>query len=204
MTIYLIRHGETDFNKKRIIQGSGVDSDLNETGRAQGRAFFEKYKDLGFQTVITSALKRTHQTVADFIDTGINWEQHPDINEMNWGVHEGKPGTPEMRENYKTMIGEWAKGNFDYALQDGESAAQLGTRIGRFLEHLKTRKEEKLLVCSHGRAIRCFVALMKQQPLQAMETVAHANTGLYLSKLDAAGFTFLLENDTEHLGVKNE
>ena len=39
-TIYLIRHGETDFNRQGIVQGSGVDSDLNELGLAQAEAFF--------------------------------------------------------------------------------------------------------------------------------------------------------------------
>ncbi|MFM8374363.1 MAG: histidine phosphatase family protein, partial [Bacteroidota bacterium] len=39
MHVYFIRHGETDFNRQGIIQGRGVDSDLNETGRQQARAF---------------------------------------------------------------------------------------------------------------------------------------------------------------------
>ena len=46
--IYITRHGQTDFNKKGIVQGSGVDSDLNETGRLQAEAFFKKFKDHPF------------------------------------------------------------------------------------------------------------------------------------------------------------
>jgi len=39
-TIYFIRHGETEYNKLGIVQGSGVDSELNENGRAQAQAFY--------------------------------------------------------------------------------------------------------------------------------------------------------------------
>lgn len=37
--IYLIRHGETDYNRMRVVQGSGIDADLNELGNKQARAF---------------------------------------------------------------------------------------------------------------------------------------------------------------------
>lgn len=199
MEIYLIRHGETDYNKKRIIQGSGVNSSLNDTGLAQGSAFYEAYKNTDFQTVITSKLKRTHQTAAGFIDAGLLWEQHEDINEMNWGIYEGKPGTPEMKVKYAEMIEHWNQDNFDWRLEGGESAADLSKRISRFLNHLKTRKEDRLLVCTHGRAMRCIIALMKGQHLRGMEEVSHANTGLYKVKLEDGKFEILLENDTAHL-----
>ena len=66
--------------------------------------FFEKYKNEGFESVLTSTLKRTHQTVAPFLELDINWEQHAEIDEMNWGVHEGKKAEPWMIEEYKKLI----------------------------------------------------------------------------------------------------
>ena len=199
MEIYLIRHGETDYNKRRIIQGSGIDSSLNDTGRAQGNAFYEAYKSTGFQTVITSKLKRTHQTAAGFIDAKLPWEQQEDINEMNWGIYEGQPGTPEMKAKYREMIEHWNQDNLDWRLEGGESAADLSKRISRFLEHLKTRKENRILVCTHGRAMRGIITLMKGQHLREMENVAHANTGLYKVRLEGGKFEVLVENDTAHL-----
>jgi len=65
--IYIIRHGQTDFNLQGIVQGSGVDSSLNAMGRAQAQAFFEKYQSIPFAKIYTSALKRTSETVSDFI-----------------------------------------------------------------------------------------------------------------------------------------
>ena len=41
--IYLIRHGETDYNRLGVVQGSGIDADLNELGQRQAKAFFDHY-----------------------------------------------------------------------------------------------------------------------------------------------------------------
>lgn len=197
--IYLVRHGETDYNRKKIIQGSGVDASLNDRGRHQSQALFNYYQHINFEVVFTSALIRTHQTVSPFIKRGIQWEQHPNINEMNWGTHEGKPGTPEMKAKYNAMIAEWAKMNFHARLEQGESALELSDRISIFLDHLKGRDEQTILICSHGRAMRCMVCLMKDQPLTEMENYKHSNTGLYRIIYDAETFHFELENDVKHL-----
>ncbi|WP_282456203.1 histidine phosphatase family protein [Chitinophaga sedimenti] len=67
--LYIIRHGETDFNRQGIVQGRGVNSDLNAMGVAQAEAFYEHYKHIPFDKVYTSSLKRTHQTVKKFWTT---------------------------------------------------------------------------------------------------------------------------------------
>jgi broad specificity phosphatase PhoE len=101
--LYIVRHGETDFNRERIIQGSGVDTRLNATGHGQAKKFFERYQDIPFDVLITSKLRRTHETMHPFIEKGLPWEQFEEINEMNWGIHEGKKGTPEMIKSYQDM-----------------------------------------------------------------------------------------------------
>jgi broad specificity phosphatase PhoE len=90
LKLYLIRHGETDFNIQGIVQGGGVDSDLNELGRAQGQAFFEYYKHISFDSVYCSSLKRTAQTLHPFVELGHELIARPELNEFNWGVLEGK------------------------------------------------------------------------------------------------------------------
>ena len=197
--IYIIRHGETEYNRLRLIQGSGIDADLNQTGIQQRNAFFEKYSHIDFEVVLTSKLKRTHQTVAPFIEKGISWEQWEEINEMNWGAHEGKKGTPEMRQEYANMIKEWQQENFDYSLPDAESANDLAKRIRRFVDHLPTRAEQKILICSHGRAMRCLLSVLKGKSLLDMENNKHSNTGLYKVIWDGSQFKVVLENDTSHL-----
>ena len=75
-TIYLIRHGETDLNKRGVVQGRGMDTDLNDFGRKQSEAFYKAYKHVPFDKIYTSTLKRTHQTVKGFIDLNIPWTQY--------------------------------------------------------------------------------------------------------------------------------
>jgi broad specificity phosphatase PhoE len=83
-TIYLIRHGETDYNRRGVVQGSGVDSDLNEMGRAQAMAFFQAYQHVPFQKIYISGLKRTYQTVESFIELGMPYEKLTGLNEISW------------------------------------------------------------------------------------------------------------------------
>ncbi len=198
--IYFIRHGETDYNKKGIIQGSGVNSSLNDTGRAQGQAFYEFYKEIDFQVVFVSALKRTRETVQNFIGKKISTEEWKELNEINWGESEGKVSTPEARQEYLAMIAAWGNDNFDARISGGESAADLMARLNIFLAHLKTRPEKRILVCTHGRTLRCVMTLLKGEHPREMEKYKHSNTGLFKANFDGERFEVILENDVRHLG----
>jgi len=198
-TIYFIRHGETDFNQKGIIQGSGVDSDLNEKGREQAQAFFDHYKNEDFDLLICSALKRSYQTIAPFIELGIPLKRFAEINEMSWGIFEGKPNSPEMKTVYAEMISQWDTGNFDARIESGESARELSDRLIAFLEILKKMPEKKILVCTHGRTLRCMMTVLKGQHLREMENYRHSNTGLFLTKYQNGKFQVITENDKTHL-----
>lgn len=198
--IYILRHGQTDYNLQGIIQGGGVDTSLNETGRKQAQAFFDAYKDIPFEAVITSRLQRTHQTVAPFLDLGLPWEQMAELNEMGWGDHEGKASTPQMRLEYRRVMSAWDAGDYTAAMPNGESAQELEVRLARFVAHLRERPESHLLVCSHGRSMRGLMCLLTERPLSAMGSFTHANTGLWIVRQRADGdFELLSENDTQHL-----
>lgn len=197
--IYIVRHGQTDYNKNHIVQGSGVNSSLNATGRQQAQAFFQKYQEIPFEVVLTSTLVRTHQTMAPFIEKGLAWQQYGQIDEMAWGEHEGKKSTPAMMEEYKIMIANWKAGNYDARIKGGESAQELSNRIQEFIYRLKQRPEERILVCSHGRAMRCLIAHLKADHLYNMDLYPHSNTGLYLTDYKPDIFSFRLENDLSHL-----
>lgn len=198
--IYIIRHGQTENNRLRIIQGQGVDSSLNETGQREAQLFYEKYKEEPFDLVITSSLRRTHETVADFIRRGLNWIQLEELNEIAWGRHEGQESTSEMIAEYKRVAAAWQSGLYEERIADGESAAELAERLGRFVAHLRERSEKYILVCSHGRAMRCLMCLLNGDPVSAMDTYHHDNTGLYLLTQEGTNFSFLKKNDLSHLG----
>lgn len=199
--IYLIRHGETELNRLHIVQGSGVDSSLNETGRGQGRAFFNCYKDIDFQLVMTSALKRTVETVAPFIEAKIPWIAYPELNEMGWGVHEGKSGQPWMKVEYERVNNAWKSGDFTARMEEGESAEELAERLSRFVEILKNRPEERILICSHGRSISALMCLLKGWSLTEMKQFKSHNTALYIGNFDGEQFEFEIESDRRHLGI---
>ncbi len=197
--VYIVRHGQTDFNLKGIVQGQGVDTSLNDTGRQQAKAFYDFHHRAGFDAVLTSRLKRTHETVAPFINDGLPWEQFAALNEIGWGEHEGKVSTPDMHQEYFAVVNAWKAGDYHARLEGGESAADVGERLAEFVSHLQQRPEPKILVCSHGRAMRALMCLLAGQPLSRMDEYQHANTGLYKTAYEGTGFRFLLQNDLSHL-----
>jgi probable phosphoglycerate mutase len=195
MHVYFIRHGETDFNLQGIIQGRGVDSDLNDTGRQQARAFFEAYQHIDFELIVTSTLKRTHQTVSHFLERDIPWIQMPELDEISWGSFEGTAPSIERYEAFQHILRAWRNGDLDAALPEGESARQLDERLTRFVEWLKTRNEKHILVATH----RVLISRLKQLPVSEMDQVGHTNTGCYMAHFTDEGVRFHLENDLSHL-----
>lgn len=197
-TLYFVRHGETEYNRLKIVQGKGINAPLNETGMEQAMAIYKKYKNLPFEVVFTSTLIRTHQTVEPFIDQVGRWVVSPAIDEIGWGVHEGKTSSPEMLENYSKMISAWKSGDLHAKLEGGESAHQLSTRLNNFLRQIVQRSEKNMLICTHGRSLRCLMCLLKGEPLAAMEKYDHHNTGVYEVHWDGK-FSIIRENDISHL-----
>jgi broad specificity phosphatase PhoE len=197
--IYVIRHGQTDFNLQNIVQGSGVDSSLNDRGRTQARAFFDMYKDVPFQKVYTSALKRTTETVQSFLDLGIPKEALAGLNEISWGNKEGYKITPEEDEYYHYMLKQWQLGNTTLRIEEGESPDDVVKRMKPAIDHIMAQPEELVLVCMHGRAIRILLCIVLNYPLKSMDMFEHENLCLYLLHYNDGLFTVELANDTTHL-----
>jgi broad specificity phosphatase PhoE len=198
--IYLVRHGQTDFNLQGIVQGSGVDSSLNETGRAQAKAFYEAYKHIRFDKVYTSTLKRTHETVSQFIQDGIPHESLAGLNEISWGSNEGKKITPEEDAYYHWMIEQWQKGNTSQRIEGGESPEDVVERQKPIIEKWSKAADEKtVLVCMHGRAIRILLCQLLNYPLKSMDMFEHSNLCLYLMENTGSMFTVRTYNDVTHL-----
>jgi len=197
--LYIIRHGETDFNRQGIVQGSGVNSSLNENGRLQALKFFQKYKNIPFDYVYTSTLKRTQESVQHFINQGITWRVRGELREIGWGIHEGKKATKESAEQYKDLINKWKNGNLEAKLEKGESAASMVSRLNKFINEIKNTDFNRALICSHGRTLRCLMCLLNNDDLREMENYHHWNTSLYIVELKDDIFKIRLRNDLTHL-----
>ncbi len=199
-TIHLIRHGETDFNQQGIIQGSGVDSDLNAKGILQSEKFFNAYKDVPYARVYTSELRRAIQSVSQFISMGIPHSKHNGLNEINWGIMEGRAGSEERSKIYKYIIENWQNGNLDIAVEEGETPNQLYKKQSKALEIIMQQENEELILISmHGRAMRCFLCLLTNTPLNEMEKWEHTNLCLYELKYNGDYFDVVRTCDVAHL-----
>ncbi len=199
--IYLIRHGETDYNLFKKVQGSGVDTDLNSTGRSQAMAFFDCYKHIQFDRVYASELRRSQQTLEPFRKMGVEMEITSGLNEICWGLHEGKVTSSLDNTYYGWLMNEWRTGNTNIQIRGGESPDEVAERQRPFIELIRKRQDEKrILVCLHGRALRILLCQMLGYSLQDMDRFSHHNLCLYILKLNASGrFELTSENDGRHL-----
>lgn len=202
-TIYLIRHGQTDFNKRGIIQGSGVDTDLNDTGRTQAEQFYRHYHHIPFSRIYVSSLKRTHQTVEPFLKHQQKaYTIIPELNEINWGIMEGMVPTPESTTEFAAIVKTWRNGNLDVAVEGGETPNQLQRRQQSGLFRLESDwPGSPVLICMHGRAMRSFLCLLTGHPLNLMDDFEHGNVCVYMLEKhkDEAYYRILLRNSRTHL-----
>ena len=199
--IYLIRHGETDYNKKGIVQGAGVDAPLNEKGMKQAEAFFDAYRRFSFDKIYTSRLKRAYQTIEPFKGLDIPVEKHHGLNEIDWGDFEGRPVAHEQRNYYLSLLQSWREGYTHIPIKGGESPNDVYQRQKPVAEKLLNfDNHQTILVCMHGRAMRVFLCLLLGKCLTEMDEFKHANLGLYKIGVKPDNeITLLKRNCTDHL-----
>ena len=179
-----------------------MDSSLNEVGNMQAASFYSQYKTIDFDKVYTSSLRRTKETVSGFIEDGINHQALPGLDEIHWGLKEGKPFDEKDHQEYQEVTQQWSMGNTHLGIAGGESPDQVQLRQQDSLNHIMSNSHEKtVLICMHGRAIRIFLCLLLNYPLKHMNLFPHHNTGLY--RLTYTGNYFRLDkaNCTSHLDL---
>jgi len=199
-TLYIVRHGETELNRQGIVQGRGKDTDLNDEGRRQANKFFEAYKQVPFDKVYISKLKRTQQSIQQFIDLGIPYEKLEGLDELAWGVLEGQPATPANKAMFLKLIRHWLDGKLDEKFTGGESPNEVKARQLEAMETIMSRPEEKtVLVCMHGRAMRLLMCVLLGKPLTEMESFPHQNLVLYKVTWDGSKYEIVDFNNAKHL-----
>lgn len=167
MLIYIIRHGETDFNRQGRIQGQ-VDNPLNENGIRLGKLTGEGLRDVKFDLIISSPLKRALQT-ADLV-TGPSREKHGQeiplemddrLMEINVGIWDGKIILPDQMEIQDPSFPLFFSDPDHFpGFPGGESTHQLKERTGELFEELIRRedlKDKTILISTHGCAMRAML-----------------------------------------------
>ncbi|MEN9444829.1 MAG: hypothetical protein RIS47_1719 [Bacteroidota bacterium] len=197
---YIVRHGETDFNLQGIIQGRLIDADLNQTGYDQADKFYEKYKHLSFDRIYSSSLKRTGQSVAKFIENGGIHEQLAGLDELSWGIYDGRFPSVELKPGIRRILRRWEEGKTQVKAFGGESPEDVATRLRQSLQQILNTEATNILISTHGRAIRILLCLMFGKPISQMTQYGHNNLCLYQVDYDPSSqkFKMVLENDTSH------
>jgi broad specificity phosphatase PhoE len=201
LRLFLMRHGETDYNNQSIMQGGGVDSKLNDTGHAQAAQFHAHYADTPFAAIYTSGLRRTLQTVQPFVRPGLRPVPLLELNEMSWGELEGQPRTPEVEHILHQALDTWASGNTHFAVRGGESPEQVWERAHAGIQFILGRHTQggNVLICTHGRTLRILLSQLLGYGLPLMQRFAHANTGLNILRVSGNRYIPEVLNDTRHL-----
>jgi len=197
--LYIIRHGETEPNRNHIIQGSGLDAPLNETGIRQAADFFMAYRHIDFDAVYTSALIRTWQSVDGFLKKGIPHFPVKNLNEISWGVKDGTRIDPSEQKIYNAMLSDWNAGLLDRSFEKGESPNVVAARMKLAMNDLMETDFNTILMCIHGRALRILLCILMKKNLAEMESFLHSNLCLYILSFDGQNWTIELENDTHHI-----
>ena len=197
--IYIIRHGQTDYNQRSIVQGRGINSSLNELGQSQANAFYNHYKSVGFDIIYISTLKRTAESVTPFLEKGVPHIKLEGLDEISWGVYEGKEANYEEKAFFKELTSKWASGETSLALEEGESPEDVANRQQFVIEKIKNAKEDKILICMHGRALRVFLTQLLKLPIASMDQFEHSNLGLYVLEYADNTFSLLAKNKVDHL-----
>jgi probable phosphoglycerate mutase len=199
-TLYIVRHGQTDLNKQGIVQGRGRDTDLNNEGRKQAKQFYNAYKDVPFDKIYISELKRTQQSIQQFIDDGLCYEKLSGLDELAWGIHEGQPATPETKSAFLELMRDWLNGKLDSKFENGESPNEVKGRQLEALDIIMSHPEEKnVLICMHGRAMRLLLCILTGKPLTEMDNFPHQNLVLYKVTFDGDKFEIVDFNNAKHL-----
>ncbi len=168
MKLYFVRHGETDWNTQRRLQGR-ADIELNEFGKRLAVKTGKGLAEIPFDVCFTSPLKRARETAELILagkDTVILDDER--IIEMSFADWEGKHCSKEQWEvpdSFQKFFDDPV--NFEPA-PEGESFAQVKKRTGEFLQWLYNKKEYEnynILITTHGAALAGILNNVKGEPL---------------------------------------
>lgn len=197
----LVRHGETDWNVERRLQGH-ADIDLNMRGFAQAEQMARALQkiNLQFDVLYTSDLQRAAKTAKE-IEQLFNASAlvSSALRERHLGALQGLT----MDEAPKTEPELWRSHldrNLNEELRGGESIAQFSSRIKEALDQIRKQHIGKtILIVSHGGALDMMYRLASNQSLDSEKAVAVPNASLNWISHDGHSWKIDGWGDTSHL-----
>ena len=177
--IILIRHGETEWNSQKRMQGHS-NSDLSSVGQAQIQALGQWMKNVPFDLIYSSdspRAKQTAESITQFSGHELQFDQR--LREKNLGVFEGLT-SEEARERHPEVFRLFKTAGSKYVIDEGESTQQLQDRALEIVNEIRIKHpEERVLLVTHGGFIR---VVMKHSLGLSLETPTRfliRNTGVF-------------------------
>ncbi|MBU2632144.1 histidine phosphatase family protein [Patescibacteria group bacterium] len=194
-TIYLVRHGETPWNKEKRLQGQ-KDIPLSEEGIKQAEALSETIKRHEITKIYTSKLQRsilTTRIIAKHLNLPIKYLKS--LNEISYGQWEGK-----LKHEYNEEIKKINMPYYRYAPKNGESNVKFKKRVIPSLKKILLKDAgEKILIVTHGAVIHAFIRYLRNIPYNKDLDLLFPNTCFSIYHIENGKVTEELFADTSHL-----
>jgi broad specificity phosphatase PhoE len=148
-TILLVRHGETDWNIERRVQGH-TDRPLTEAGRAQARALADELEGEPIDAVYSSDLERARETARVVAERrGLDVTAIPELREKHFGTWEGLTDDEVLVRFPEARRGHWG---------DAETTEQVSQRVLGALRRIAgAHPGRRVLVVTHGGPVRAVL-----------------------------------------------
>ena len=166
--LYLVRHGETEWNADNRVQGS-IDIPLSQKGKNQAASLAQYLKELPKpQKIYCSNLKRaiqTAKTLAEILSVP-DIEENPLLREINCGLWEGR-FIDELMNDYPQEYAMWRLNSF-FKCPEGESVDDVRSRVEEFFVEKKNELSsfETVLIVAHGILNRAVLSFIMDLPIQ--------------------------------------
>lgn len=199
-TFYIVRHGQTDWNAKKIIQGQ-IDIPLNKTGESQAQEVANKLKNIKFDLAFSSDLlraKRTAEIIA--LESKLAVETTKALRERAFGEFEGKRS--QVFFTYKKLLEELSHEERikKKSTDDFESDEEVTVRVITFLRETAIANPGKnILVGTHGGILRMILLHLGYFNYEALDKRLFTN-GAYI-KLTSDGVDFFVEETSGILEI---
>ncbi|AWB29550.1 alpha-ribazole phosphatase [Clostridium botulinum] len=189
MNVYLVRHGETEHNKRKNFYGK-LDVGLNEKGEKQSYKVGELLKDVKFNKIYISDRKRTRETAERILERNRFYDKEKNIiykdekiNEIDFGLFEGK-SYEEIGSLYPKEQEKWEKDWKNFAPPKGESAVVFYNRVENFMKHIQKEEDGNYLIVTHGGVIRMIYSYILQNNMDFYWNFASRNGDITLIKYE--------------------
>jgi len=200
---YLARHGETDWNRERRIQGQS-DTSLNRRGREQAVLLGERLAETSFSAIYASDLSRTMETARLLANaSGAVIAPVRELREGDYGEWEGLTFAEVEARDPEGFAERMMRQSEDFAPPGGEDLHQLTARVRQFHDRARPLHEsgENVLVVGHGGSLLALVVCLLGMPVEYGLRFRLNPTGLSIVRTFSATAVLELWNDTSHLAL---